>query len=74
MTHLPQVSGKDAIKALGRIGFEITHTKGSHFYMIRKGSGLVCVPVHANRDLPIGTFRSILRQAGITLEEFLENS
>jgi predicted RNA binding protein YcfA (HicA-like mRNA interferase family) len=33
-------------------------------------SALVVVPVHGNRTLPIGTLRSIIRQSGLTEEEF----
>jgi predicted RNA binding protein YcfA (HicA-like mRNA interferase family) len=32
----------------------------------------VIVPVHGNRDIPLGTLRSILDQAGLTIEEFIE--
>lgn len=60
------------VRALERAGFTVTHVRGSHYYLRRlDGSGLVVVPVHGNRDLPLGTLRSILRQAGITAEELL---
>lgn len=60
------------VRALEQAGFTVTHVRGSHYYLRRPGgSGLVVVPVHGNRDLPLGTLRSILRQAGITAQELL---
>ncbi len=71
MTRLPTASGRVALRALQRAGFEVTHVRGSHFFLRKPDVvGLVVVPVHGNRDLPAGTMRSILRQAGLTSEEF----
>jgi predicted RNA binding protein YcfA (HicA-like mRNA interferase family) len=61
------------VRALQRAGFELVHVRGSHHYLRRPhGSRLVVVPVHGNRDLPVGTLRSVLRQAEVTREELLE--
>ncbi len=70
MTRLPRGSGKAVVDALLRGGFRLSHVRGSHYYLRKPGaSGLVVVPVHGNRDLPDGTLRAIIRQAGITAEE-----
>ena len=72
MTRLPRVSGRDVVRALRRGGFEPSHVRDSHHYLRRPdGAGLVVVPVHANRDLPIGTLSSVLRQAGLTADELI---
>lgn len=56
-----------------RAGFELVHIRGSHHYLRRPtGSSLVVVPVYGNRDLPIGTLRSVLRQAELTREGLLD--
>lgn len=62
------VSGKDAVKALRRLGFEVTRQEGSHIRMT-KGQVRVTVPNH--RELLPKTLQSLLRQAGIGLDEFL---
>lgn len=60
------------MSALEKAGFELVHVRGSHHYLRRPaGSRLVVVPVHGNRDLPVGTLRSVLRQAELTREELL---
>ena len=71
MNKLPVVSGRECIKALERVGFQIIRQKGSHISLIRTDPfAQVVVPDH--KELDRGTLRSILRQAGITPEEFVE--
>ncbi len=73
MSRLPRVTGRQVLKALERGKYVQTHIRGSHHYFRKQGiAGLVVVPVHGGHDLPAGTLRSILRQAGLTVEEFTE--
>lgn len=69
---LPVISGKDAVRALLRAGFVTDRIVGSHYVMTLPGdaSRTVTIPVHSNRDLKPGTLRSIIRQAGYSVEEF----
>ena len=57
------------IKVLLRNGFTFISQKGSH-QKYRKESRTVIVP-HPKKEIPIGTFRSIVRQSGLDKEEFL---
>ena len=68
MPRLPRISGSEAVRALQRLGFEVTRQRGSHIVMRRGASGCV-VPNH--RELKIGTLAGILRQAGVSAEEFI---
>ena len=70
MPKLPRISGNDAIRALQRMGFEKARQSGSHVMMRREGKGCV-VPVHT--ELKLGTLAGFLRQAEISVEEFLAN-
>lgn len=58
---------KEIISALKKAGFQEIRTKGSHI-QLRKENHLVTIPFH-NKDLNITTFKSILRQSGMTLDE-----
>jgi predicted RNA binding protein YcfA (HicA-like mRNA interferase family) len=58
------------IRALKRSGFSVHHTTGSH-YFLKKGKLRVSVPFH-NKDLKPGTLASIIAQAGLTVEHFVE--
>ena len=65
------ISGKDVIKILEKeFGFRTVRQKGSH-RIYTKGNKGVTIPYH-NKDLRRGTLRNIIKQSGMTLEEFLE--
>jgi predicted RNA binding protein YcfA (HicA-like mRNA interferase family) len=64
------VSGADAIRALGRSGFQEISQRGSHVKLRNADGRSAIVPLH--RELAPGTLRSILRQAGLSVEEFAE--
>jgi predicted RNA binding protein YcfA (HicA-like mRNA interferase family) len=71
---LPRVSAEEVIRSLERLGFVQIRQRGSHVTLKKKTSAgdIGCVvPLH--RELAIGTLRSILRQAAVTPEEFMEN-
>jgi len=65
---LPHLSGAEIIRALERLGFQQLRQKGSHV-ILRRGSTGCVVPLH--RDVKIGTLSGVLRQAGVTAEEFI---
>jgi predicted RNA binding protein YcfA (HicA-like mRNA interferase family) len=68
MPRLPRgVSGSDAVRALGRLGFSIVRQRGSHMVMRRGASGCL-VPNH--REIKTGPLAGVLRQAGGSVEEF----
>jgi predicted RNA binding protein YcfA (HicA-like mRNA interferase family) len=66
---LPALKPKKVIKALERNGFTVHHTTGSH-YILKKDTLRVTVAYH-NKDLKPRTLASIIEQAGLTVEEFL---
>lgn len=69
---LPVVSGREMIKALTKIGFKIVGRRGSHVRLKRKDGKTLIVIVPDHRELARGTLKSILRQANLSREEFLE--
>jgi predicted RNA binding protein YcfA (HicA-like mRNA interferase family) len=69
MGKLPSFTSKEIVRLLKGKGFELDRSKGSHQIFFHSKSGKrVVVPMH-NKDLPKGTFFSILKQAGIGKEE-----
>lgn len=65
-------SGREIIKALEKADFFVVSRKGSHVKLRRIVPPRRTVIVPDHREVAIGTFRSILRQADLTLDEFLE--
>jgi predicted RNA binding protein YcfA (HicA-like mRNA interferase family) len=66
---LPVLSGAKVVRSLEAIGFVQISQRGSHVKLRRTGLTVI-VPLH--RELAPGTLRSILRQAELTVEEFVE--
>jgi predicted RNA binding protein YcfA (HicA-like mRNA interferase family) len=79
---LPRVQASDVIRALERLGFVRVRQRGSHVILkkqlVQEGEeqeiievGCV-VPLH-RKTIAVGTLKSILNQAGVSVEEFLKN-
>lgn len=65
---LPVVSGSDVVRSLVRAGFREVSRSGSHLKLRNDSGRTVIVPLH--RELARGTLASILRQAGLAVDEF----
>lgn len=70
---LPRVTGDKVVRALKRGGFVEIRTRGSHCHLYHKQKNrLVTVPVHSGKIIAPKTLKSILKHAGITVEDFTE--
>jgi predicted RNA binding protein YcfA (HicA-like mRNA interferase family) len=69
---LPAVNGRQVLAALRRAGFVLDRVTGSHHVLSHAGDArrAVTVPFHGARSLKPGTLRNIIRQSGLTVEEF----
>ena len=78
MTRLPSLSSRELIRLLRKTGFEDAprRGKGSHRALFRRDESgrihLVIVP--SSKDLPRGTLRAILDQAGLSVDELLKHN
>ena len=71
MSKLPVISGKECIKVLEKIDFVIVRQRGSHLVLARQDpKTTVIVPNH--KQLDRGTLRAIIRQADLTVDEFIQ--
>ena len=70
---LPSLKPKQVIKALKKHGFALRRIKGSHHHLTFTGKRRyqVTIPVH-NKDMKPGTLYSIIKQAGLTVDEFID--
>lgn len=72
MPRIPRVTPQEMVRALGRIGFREDRKKGSHLTLLHATAGRrTTVSMHGG-TLKVGTIHAILRQAGLTVEEFVE--
>ena len=68
MPELPRISGNQAIKIFESLNFIVVRQKGSHVVLRRGNRGCV-IPVH--KELAVGTLRSAIKQANISIDEFV---
>jgi predicted RNA binding protein YcfA (HicA-like mRNA interferase family) len=69
MSRLPVCSGQDAIRAFQKLGYQVDHQSGSH--VILRHPQMRRLTVSNHRELAKGTLRALIREAGLTKEEFV---
>jgi predicted RNA binding protein YcfA (HicA-like mRNA interferase family) len=70
VSRLLVCSGSDAVKAFGKIGYGVDHQTGSHIILRHPSGRRLTVPNH--RELAKGTLRALIREAGLTKNQFVE--
>lgn len=71
MPKLPIISGIKTVKALSKLGYKIDHQTGSHIILRQEKEPHRRLTVPNHKELAKGTLRAIIRQAGLTVEEFI---
>jgi predicted RNA binding protein YcfA (HicA-like mRNA interferase family) len=71
MIKLPVISGRECVKALEKTGFYFKRQEGSHIVM-RRDDPFAQVVVPNHKELDRGTLRVVIRQAGLSSNEFLK--
>jgi len=74
MTRLPRLKGKEIVRILERLGFEVVRTRGSHVFVKHSDGRVTTVPVHSGETIGPGLLRSILRDIEMSLDQFLEET
>lgn len=67
---LPVLSGHQAVKVFENLGWEIARQKSSHIIMVKEGM-IVTLAVPDHKELAKGTFRKLIKLAGIDVDEFV---
>ena len=70
MSALPVVSGREVVKALEKIGYVFDRQRGSHMILRHQNPPHRRMTVPDHKEVAKGTLRAIIRQAGLTVEEF----
>ncbi|HPU85426.1 MAG TPA: type II toxin-antitoxin system HicA family toxin [Candidatus Latescibacteria bacterium] len=73
MSQLGNISGAEAVKVFRRFGWAVMGQVGSHVVLTKPGmKANLSVPQH--KELSVGTLRALIRNAGLTVDEFLANT
>ncbi|MCS6918322.1 MAG: type II toxin-antitoxin system HicA family toxin [Fimbriimonadales bacterium] len=71
MPKLTPIPAREVVRKLRALGYEGPFGGGKHSVMRHPETSVkISVPVHSSRDLPIGTLRAIVREAGVSVEEW----
>lgn len=70
MAQLPRISGREVVKVFQSLGWSQARQSGSHIILVREGHpASLSVPNH--KEVAKGTLRSLIRSAGITVDDFV---
>ncbi len=72
MLKLPVVSGIETVKAFSKIGYEVDHQTGSHIVIRQRKYPHRRLTVPNHKEVAKGTLRGLIKQAGLTVEEFID--
>ena len=72
MPKLPILSGLDIVKIFAKIGYKFDHQTGSHLILRHKEYPHRRLTIPNHKEVSIGTLRAIIREAGLSREEFLK--
>lgn len=73
MSKIPLTTASEAIKAFTKAGFISKHTRGSHHTMRNPNNRYkLSVPIHGSKPLGKGLLLSLIQDAGLTKEEFID--
>lgn len=70
MGQLPRLSGQDAVRVFCTFGYQVVRQRGSHVRLRDPTGRRRPLTVPAHRELKTGTLRRLVRDAGLTVEEF----
>jgi predicted RNA binding protein YcfA (HicA-like mRNA interferase family) len=70
MSKLPKISGRECVKSLEKVGFYFKRQQGSHI-ILRRDDPFAQVVVPDHKELDRGTLHAIIRQAGLSVDEFI---
>ncbi len=72
MPKLPIISGIAAVKAFCKLDYEVDHQTGSHIILRQRKYPFRRLTVPNHKELSKGTLRGLIKQAGLTIEEFVD--
>jgi predicted RNA binding protein YcfA (HicA-like mRNA interferase family) len=72
LPSLPVISGDEAVRAFERLGYERVRQRGSYIRLMSDESGREPLTVPRKKELKRRMLRALIRDAGISVEDFME--
>ena len=73
MNRLPRLKGKELVRLLEKLGFEIVRTRGSHVFLKHADGRVTSVPVHSGETIGPGLLLAVLRDVELSADELLSD-
>ena len=70
MSKPPVLKAKELIKIVEKLGFVNSRNRGSHFFFKHKNGRTTVIPVHPGKTVGLGLMRNILKDIGMSVDEF----
>jgi len=70
VSAIPRISGREAVAVFRRVGYELDRQRGSHIVLRQAGPPHRRLTVPDHREVAKGTLRALIREAGLTVEQF----
>ncbi|MBA2607026.1 MAG: type II toxin-antitoxin system HicA family toxin [Acidobacteria bacterium] len=70
MSQIPRISGRETVKALKKLGYEFDRQRGSHIILRQNEYPFRRIVVPDHKEVAKGTLRGIIKQVGLTVDEF----
>jgi predicted RNA binding protein YcfA (HicA-like mRNA interferase family) len=71
VAELPVISGREVVRAFGKAGYEMDRQRGSHMVLRQAPSHYRRLTIPDHTELKTGPLRALIRQAGLSVEEFV---
>jgi predicted RNA binding protein YcfA (HicA-like mRNA interferase family) len=68
---LPRISGREAVSAFRKLGYEVDRQRGSHIILRQAQPPHRRITIPDHRELAKGTLRALIREAGTTVDDFI---
>ena len=70
MPVLPTLTGREVVRAFEPAGWQVARQRGSHIILVKEGH-IASLSVPDHKEVAKGTLRSLIRAAGMSVEEFV---
>jgi predicted RNA binding protein YcfA (HicA-like mRNA interferase family) len=71
VAELPVISGREAVRAFAKVGYATDRQRGSHIVLRQAEAPHRRLTIPDHRELKKGTLRALVRQAGLSVDEFV---
>jgi len=74
LSRVGPLPARKVVRALEALGFQVVRQKGSHAMLVHPDGRTTIVPIHPSQEIGPGLLRKIVRDAGVSMEDFMDRA